>query len=51
MWATCVIKKNLPIVNNRPVGEKSANLVALLIKHITACKELKCKVLILSPNM
>jgi hypothetical protein len=30
MWATSVIKIKLLIVNNRPLGENSPNLVTLL---------------------
>jgi hypothetical protein len=31
MWGNCVISKELPKVNNRPIGENSPNLVALSV--------------------
>jgi hypothetical protein len=31
MWPIFVFFKKLPKVNNRPLGENSANLVALLV--------------------
>jgi hypothetical protein len=34
MWATSVIFKKLPKVNNRPLGENSPNLVTLLQRPI-----------------
>jgi hypothetical protein len=36
MWATFVIFTKLPKVNNRPIGEKSPNLVSLLSGDILA---------------
>jgi hypothetical protein len=31
MWATSVIFKKLPKVNNHPLGENSSNLVTLML--------------------
>jgi hypothetical protein len=39
MWATSVIFKKLPKVNNRPMGENSPHLVDLFLRQSMKCKD------------
>jgi hypothetical protein len=40
MWDTSVIFKRLPVVNYRPLGENSPNLVTLVSSYISSMNKI-----------